>query len=267
VTRPSIRSLPTTLHHREKVMGTIVTFDLYGHAGVARRQVSPYLERAAGILHRADHVFSTWNPESAMSRLRRGEITLGEAPDEVLEVLDECRGARSVSDGWFDPWAIEGGVDPTGYVKGWAAQRALDALREAPLDGAMVNAAGDIASFGGPATSQPFRIAIVDPAATHQITTVVDLRGALATSGAYERGAHLVNPRTGVAATQFASASVTGPDLGRADALATALCVGGAGVLSIIERLPDYEAFALDRHGTRRWTTGFPFAREAMAGL
>ena len=82
--------------------------------------------RAEARLRWVDDVFSTWKPESPVSRLRRGEIGLGDAPPEVAEVLELCRRAREASDGWFDPWAMPGGVDPTGLVKGWAVERALD---------------------------------------------------------------------------------------------------------------------------------------------
>jgi hypothetical protein len=56
--------------------------------------------------------------------------------------------ARDLSGGWFDPWAVPGGFDPSGYVKGWAAQNALAAFRSNGICGVLVNAAGDIASSG-----------------------------------------------------------------------------------------------------------------------
>jgi hypothetical protein len=34
-----------------------------------------------------------------------------------------CEAAREASDGWFDPWAMPGGYDPTGLVKGWAVDQ------------------------------------------------------------------------------------------------------------------------------------------------
>ena len=244
-------------------MGTVVTLDAYNEVGIDPVAYLAHLARAVTALHHADKVFSTWKAESPVSRLRRGAISLGEAPPAVIEVLSRCREARDLSGGWFDPWAMPGGVDPTGYVKGWAAERALDELRDAGLSGAMVNAAGDIASFGGPATDRPFRVGIVQPDAKRELACVVELRGALATSGAYERGEQLVNPRTGTFDTSVDSASVTGPDLGLADALATALAVGGDDVLALIEDLAEYEAFTIGPDGQWRWTAHFPFAPAA----
>lgn len=246
-------------------MGTVVTFDVYRRGGIDPTEFLAFLARAVDSLHHDDKVFSTWKPESAVNRLRRGEITLGEAPAEVTEVLEACRHAREVSGGWFDPWAMPGGVDPTGYVKGWAAQRALDELRGAGLDGAMVNAAGDIACFGVPEPGHVFRVGVVRPNAPLELACVVELRAAIATSGTYERGAHLVNPGSGEHRSAVASASVTGPDLGLADALATALCVAGAPVLSLIDGLANYEAFTIDERGALCSTAAFPFAHSGAS--
>ena len=244
--------------HRIEVMGTIVTIDLYGASPMSSADTSPLLDAACASLHQADDVFSTWKWDSPMSRLRRGEITLEAAPPEVAEVLGLCSAARELSDGWFDPWVLPGGVDPTGYVKGWAAQRALAALASPRVTGAIVNAAGDIASFGGLDPSTRFRFGIVNPFAVRELLCVVTGATALATSGSYERGRHLVDPRTGSSAPKVASASVTGPDLGVADALATAVAVAGEEGLALAEAVDGYEAMVVRLDGTMRWTAGFP---------
>jgi thiamine biosynthesis lipoprotein len=152
-------------------------------------------------------------------------------------------------------------VDPTGYVKGWAAQQALAALAAEGITGAVVNAAGDIASSGTYLEGIPFRFGILDPTDTTRLAAVADGPRALATSGTYERGAHLIDPRTGVAQARVASASVTGPDLGRADALATAVAVAGVEGIRMVEDIPDYEAFVITRAGGRIATVSFPFVR------
>jgi FAD:protein FMN transferase len=241
-------------------MGTVVTIDVYTADGQANAGIAAQLSAARAVLQQADAVFSTWNPDSPVSRLRRGEITCAQAPDEVREVLEQCAVARELSGGWFDPWAMPGGVDPTGYVKGWAAQRALGAFRPDSASGVIVNAAGDVASFGGLGGGQPFKIGIADPASPRRLAAAVRLTGAIATSGTYERGDHLIDPHSGRPAVRAASASVTGPDLGLADALATAVAVAGPPGLALIEALDGYEALVINGDGTPQWTERFPFA-------
>jgi thiamine biosynthesis lipoprotein len=241
-------------------MGTVVTIDIFNSEDIPSDETCVRLGRARAILQRADEVFSTWKEDSPISRLRRGEISRGDAPPEVAEVLELCATAREISGGWFDPWAMPGGVDPTGYVKGWAAQRALDALVSTGVSGALVNAAGDIASFGGTDGAQPFRIGIVDPFSPSQLACVVELGGAIATSGTYERGGHLIDPHTGQPTAGVASASVCGPDLGLADALATAVAVAGEAGLNFVEPLEGYECLVIRFDGTMRRTEHFPLA-------
>jgi FAD:protein FMN transferase len=225
------------------------------------------LRRALATLHNADHVFSTWKADSPMSRLRRGEIRLEQAPREIAEVLALCENARDASGGWFDPWRLPGGVDPTGLVKGWAAQRALGMLMGAGIAGAMVNAGGDIAVFGEPQAGEPWRIGIRDPRTADGLLCVVAIKGtgAVATSGTYERGAHILDPVTGKRATDVLSATVAGPDLSLADALATAVVASGGRVLERIARLPGYSALVMDGEFSVRATSGFPGLLPAIA--
>jgi FAD:protein FMN transferase len=225
------------------------------------------LQAAIASLHDADDVFSTWKADSPMSRLRRAEIRLEQAPREVAEVLALCENARDASGGWFDPWRLPGGVDPTGLVKGWAAQRALGVLQRAGVPGAMVNAGGDIAVFGEPGPGRPWRIGIRDPRTRDGLLCVVAVRGpgAVATSGTYERGAHIVDPLTGRPATSVLSATVAGPDLSLADALANALVASDGRALEQIVRLPGYSALVVARDFSMRATSGFPGLLPAVA--
>ena len=257
-------------------MGTIVVIDAYATAeSVAAdadaerlgREISGQLAEAVAILHRADETFSTWRPDSPVSRLRRGEITSTQVPAEVAEILDRCAVARDLSGGWFDPWAVPGGFDPSGYVKGWAAQNALAAFGADGICGVLVNAAGDIASTGGMGDGTPFRIGIVDPRSPLRLAEIVELAGGIATSGTYQRGEHLIDPHSGEPAARAASASVTGPDLGLADALATAVAVAGEPGLALIEELDGYEALIINSDGSRQRTERFPVAAAGPALL
>jgi thiamine biosynthesis lipoprotein len=240
-------------------MGTVVVIDVYVDGEPEPDAVAAEVDRAAAVLHHADKVFSTWKPDSAMSRLRQGAITLDETPPEIGEVLTLCESARQLTRGWFDPWAMPGGVDPTGCIKGWAAQRALAALHAEGICGAIVNAAGDIASFGSMSGGQPFCFGIVDPHDPGRLACTVMSPGGLATSGTYERGEHLIDPTSGEARSRVASATVTGPDLGLADALATALAVAGNDGFAFVEDLDGYEALTVSFEGGRSWTEHFPF--------
>jgi thiamine biosynthesis lipoprotein len=161
---------------------------------------------------------------------------------------------------------MPGGVDPTGLVKGWAAQRAADTLREAGAEAAMVNAAGDIVTFGEPERGRPWRVGIRDPLEPDRIAWVVAARdGAVATSAAYERGAHVVDPHTGAPARAALSATVTGPDLALADALATGLFAAGVAGLPLIDVLPGYSALLVEPGGETRMTGEFPLLEQAVA--
>ncbi len=250
----------------EPVMGTVVSLAIREAATTATAtttQTGDAASRAIAVLHHVDRVFSTWDPDSPVSRLRRGEIELDAAPPEVAWVLELCRRARAASGGWFDPWRLPGGVDPTGLVKGWAAELALAELRKAGAAAAMVNAGGDVAVFGEPQPGQPWRVGIRHPLAADRLLTVVTLGGqdrAVATSGHYERGPHVLDPHDGDAAQALLAATVVGPDLAFVDALATGLFASGGQALARIAGLRGYSALVVARDGAVHVTLGFPAA-------
>ena len=235
-------------------MGTVVTFDFSSQ----HPQLDARLDAAKGTLREADEVFSLWKPLSPMSQLRRGDITLEDAPSLIRDVLDRCALAKAMSGGWFDPWALPNGLDPTGFVKGWAAQVALQCFDDLDLKGVVVNAAGDIASRGTNADGEPLLAGILSAADPNRLIASVILRGSLATSGGYARSQHLFNPKAGHFGAKAASASVVGPDLGIADALATAVVCGGHEAFEGIAALPDYEVYVQYYDGSTESSEGFP---------
>ena len=251
---------PPALHHAEQVMGTVVTLDLYGALPAPGRDAFLALARARALLHRVDALFSTYKANSPISAIRRGELRVEDAPAEVGAALTRCAQLRELTDGLFDPWAVPGGVDPSGYVKGLAAAQALAIVAPAAGSGALVNAAGDIAVAGSPGPGLTWRVGILDPASRRHLLAVAEVGAAIATSGTYERGAHIVDPRSGTTRTAAASASVVGPDAGDCDALATALCVGGKSALALLGRLPGYEGLVVGNDGATQHTEAFPFA-------
>ena len=246
------------LRHAEHVMGTVVSFAVRP-GGVPYEAARLAIAAACAVLHQADATFSTWIPQSPVSRLRRGAATVGELPAEVAAVLELCEKVRKVSGGWFDPWAIPGGVDPTGLVKGWAVEQALAVLRKAGLEAAMINGGGDIAVFGTPAPGQSWRIGIRHPWRADALAAIIDVTAAIATSGSYERGAHLIDPSTGQPASRAASATVIGPSLATADALATAVAAGGDDAFAIVAGIDHYDTYLIRPDGTEADTGNIPF--------
>ncbi len=244
--------------HAETVMGTVVSLTAVT-GDVPEPTARAAIRAACTVLHAADATFSTWKPDSPLSRLRRGEISLRQAPEEIREVLSLCEAARDASNGWFDPWALPGGVDPTGLVKGWAVERGLAVLHRAGLPAALVNGGGDIACYGTPAPGRRWRVGIQHPWRRDALACVIDVESAVATSGTYERGPHLIDPRTGRPGARAASATVTGPKLALADALATAVAVGGDEALAAVTGIEGYEGYLIRPDGSETDSGGMTF--------
>jgi FAD:protein FMN transferase len=245
-------------------MGTVVSLSLLATTEAATTTEAA-LARAITELHYVDTVFSTWKADSPMSRVRRGEIALDAAPPDIAWVLELCRRAKEASGGWFDPWRLPGGVDPTGLVKGWAAELALAELRRGGVTAAMINAGGDIATYGEPEPGQPWRVGLRHPLDADGLMAVVELGGAaraVATSGSYERGLHVLDPSTLEPAQALLAATVVGPDLAFVDALATGLYASGGQALARVAGLRGYSGLIVDSSGVVRTTPGFPFAQD-----
>ena len=186
------------VHHLENVMGTIVTIDVYA----SRRGTAAEIDEISGQLEPAPGPSSSAPTRSSAPGSRQpdqpaaagGDHRGARPPRRWPTSCERCAAARELSGGWFDPWAMPGGVDPTGYVKGWAAQKALAAFSAPCIIGAMVNAAGDIASSGGREPASRSGSASPIPLAPRRLAEIVELTGAIATSGSYERGSHLIDP-------------------------------------------------------------------------
>jgi FAD:protein FMN transferase len=241
------------LRHAEHVMGTVVSFDVPLSA-----RYDGSLAAAVRWLHWADRVFSPYRPDSDVSLLAAGEVTVDGCAPEVAEVLAACARIRDLSGGYFT--AFPGGrLDPSGYVKGWAAERAARLLSAAGSANHLVNAGGDVQCAGARAASEPWRVGIADPFRRGDLALVVAARDrAVATSSAAERGPHILDPHTGRPASGLASLTVTGPSLAHADACATAaFAMGPALARDWAESLEGYEAFAITVTGDTWHTAGF----------
>ncbi|HEY1699966.1 MAG TPA: FAD:protein FMN transferase [Trebonia sp.] len=257
---PSTPGFSARVRHAEHVMGTVVSFDV---PSGARGDGS--LDSAIRWLHRADEVFSTYREDSDISRIARGDAAVADCAPEVAGVLAAAEFLRESSGGYFTVYPA-GQLDPSGYVKGWALERAARILAGAGSVSHVVNGGGDVQAVGArPGTAGraggDWRIGIASPLAPGALALVVAGRDfAVATSGTAERGAHIWNPVAGRPAAGLASVTVVGPSLTLADAYATAAFAMGTAAMGSrdwIESLDGYEAYAILPDGGTWQTSGF----------
>ncbi|GAA3676452.1 FAD:protein FMN transferase [Nonomuraea antimicrobica] len=197
----------------EMVMGMPVSVDI--RTALPARELTPLLDDAFAWLRWVDDTFSPTKEDSQIGRLNRGQ-TIRQIP-ELIEVLHRCDELSEVTDGWFEA-RINGRIDPSGYIKGWALERLSRALCNAGAVDHRITAGDDIRVRGSAAPGKRWRIGVRDPR-TDVVRKVVfahDL--GIATSG----GAPVINPRTGEVRHGMGFVTVIGPDLGLADAYATA---------------------------------------------
>ena len=247
----------------EQIMGTVIGFDIRDPDVSATA-----VENAFDYLREIDRRFSPYKPDSEVSRLIRGELHANDSTSlspDLREVLALCEEAGRVSEGYFDIQAHrpDGAPDPTGLVKGWSLENAARVLEAGGARNYCINGGGDVVVRGHPEPGAAWRVGIRHPLDAQKLATVLAVGdGAVATSGAYERGEHIVDPFTGRAATGLLSVTVVGPNLTFADAYATAAFAMGPTGLAWVAGLDGYEACSItaDPDGTNgrlNWTPGF----------
>ncbi len=162
----------------------------------------------------------------------RGEIRLKENPPSGFLVHPETRI----------------GIGAIG--KGWIVDRMIENLKIRGFDQALIDAGGDLRAIGG-----PWRVSIQVPSAAPGVTAdeqVIQDRS-LATSGLYERGSHILDPRTRRKVERASSVTVEAEDLTTADALDTALFVMGEEKARVlIQRFHGLKMTWLDPDGKSR---------------
>ena len=239
--------------------GTVIIIQVASKS-LSKLELGYEVDKVEEFFHKVDKDFSTYKSDSEVSRIRRAELEVDDASDDVKKVWKLCEHARALTLGAFDPWKVEGGFDPSGLVKGWASDVAAKMLVSAGVENVLINAAGDLVLRGGQLSeegeSKPWNIGISNPDDVNQIVKSFDVvDGSVATSGDYEKGAHIVDPHTGLIAIGARSASVVGPDGALCDALATALMVDGRDAQRWMGRpeLAEYSLWVINRDDQTAW--------------
>ncbi len=123
-----------------------------------------------------------------------------------------------------------------GIGKGYAAEMARQLLRSRGVVSGVVNAAGDLTTWGNQPNGKPWTIGIANPNARHEAFSYMNISDlAVATSGNYEKYAlingkrysHTIDPKTGLPVTGIKSVTIICPNAEIADAMATPVMVMG----------------------------------------
>lgn len=236
----------------DPVMGTTVTVDVR----------APFVDEAAldtaiAWFHDVDRRFSPYKADSQVTRIGTGELAFEDADADVRAMFTLADRLRERTDGYFDPRGFreDGRPDPTGVVKGWSVDEAIAGLRLAGACNAQVAVGGDLVAIGEPEPGRPWRVGIRHPDAEHAVAMVLLVRDlAVATSGLYERGAHIRDPHTGRVPTGLRSLTVVGPDLATTDAFATAGFAMGEDGIAWVARQAGFGALGITDDGRVVWT-------------
>lgn len=253
-------------------MGTVFTFQ--GRTKLGQAELDEALKSACALLHEADEIFSLYKPESPLSRLARGEISVAECPPAVEAVWNLCENWERATDGYFSPFTLEHTFDPSGLVKTWAAQRAIDLMVNLGTTDFTLNAGGDIWLSGELTETNDWKVGIGKPVTITSeeagLLTVVNLQGtefrAIATSGSSERGEHIWNPQAAsMASGNLVQVSILSKDLVTADVWATACFAQGESAIDRIAREPGVEGLFVFADGRVDGTDGFAAVLRASA--
>ena len=143
-----------------------------------------------------------------------------------------------------------------GIGKGYAADRAKQVMMGMGIQSGIVNAAGDLVTWGTQPGGQAWTIGIADPNHKQQAFSALSISNmAIATSGNYEKYAvidgkkysHTIDPKTGLPVTGVKSVSLICPSAELADALATPIVVMGVKVgLDLINQLNNVACVVID---------------------
>jgi FAD:protein FMN transferase len=187
------------------------------------------------LLRDFDRRFSPFRADS--------EVRTGRHSAELTGLLELCAGYERDTGGAFRVQPPGRPLDPCGVVKGWAVQRAAGMLRAAGVTEFCLNVGGDIVAAG-----RRWSIGIRHPDQAHELCAVLAVNdGAVATSGTYERGHHIIDGRTGQPVNDLVSLTVVADDLTTADAVSTAAFAMGVDGIAWADAQPGCLVFAVDR--------------------
>jgi thiamine biosynthesis lipoprotein len=245
----------------QDIMGTAISVEICDP--LPHDRLVDLADRAFAWFREVDERFSTFKETSEVSRLDRGTLAWDAVHADTRWVLDECSRLWRETGGYFDAYA-GGRLDPSGYVKGWSVQVASDRLAAAGAVNHCVNAGGDLCVRGRSSDGSAWRVGGVHPWERPKVAWTLEVTDlAVATSGTYERGRHVIDPFRGDNPSALASVTVIGADLAVADAYATAAVAMGEAGLRWLSTLDGFECAAITEDGRAYVSAGWPALTDA----
>jgi thiamine biosynthesis lipoprotein len=233
-------------------MGMLVTVNVIDK-GVSEENINEIFS----YFHHIDSKFSTYKKDSEISQINKGELEEFQYSNEMKKILFLSEKTKNETDGYFDI-NINGILDPSGIVKGYAIFEAAKLLKNKGFKNFYIEIAGDIQVYGKNGKNELWKVGIQNPFNLAEIVKVVKLKDkGIATSGTYIRGNHIFNPKQKNNAEDIASITVIGPNVYDADRFATAaFAMGGKGI-NFIEKLKGFEAYLIQKDKKAVYTSGF----------
>ncbi|MDC0635648.1 FAD:protein FMN transferase [Flavobacteriaceae bacterium] len=220
------------------------------------------IERAIGISKLTDGAFDI--SYASMDRIWQfdGSMTVMPSEKEIKSSVEKVGYQNIVLDKKNSTvfLKLEGMKIGFGAIgKGYAADKAKTLLISKGVPSGIINASGDMNTWGKQPNGNDWKVAITNPMDKNKVFALLPIiNGAVVTSGNYEkyvnfngkRYTHIIDPRTGYPSTGIISVTVFAPKAELADALATSVFVMGkeAG-LDRINQLPKIECIIIDDKG------------------
>lgn len=143
--------------------------------------------------------------------------------------------------------------------KGYAADKTRDLMKSMGVKAGIIDASGDISTWGTQPDGKPWAIGINNPFNDHKMAAVLYFKeNAVTTSGSYEKYAeihgkrysHIMNPKTGYPSTGLTSVTITGPNATMANGFSTSVMVlGEKEGLKLLKQFPEYHYLLITDKG------------------
>jgi len=241
------------------------TSEINKNAGIQEVQVDKELfdliERALKISKLTDGAFDI--SYASMDKIWKFDGSMTEKPlEEAIKKSVENIGYKNIllnkekSTVFLTKEGMKIGFGAIG--KGYAADKTKTLLMEKGVKAGIINASGDMNTWGKQPDGKSWMVAITNPLNKEKAFSWLPIdNSAIVTSGNYEkfvrfdnvRYSHIIDPRTGYPTTGIISATILSPSAEIADALATSVFVMGIDVgLDFINQLKGVECILVDEN-------------------